>query len=134
MRPPAVPRGPRRGFGGGLRGVVGRSVPTIAAVAASHTDGGAADRRTPPTETAVHDTRADAASRADADPEAWAAVSMLMSVLFADAMCRDMIPAMYPQPPERAAATYVTLFLVALGAPTVARDVDRPEHASAVPS
>jgi AcrR family transcriptional regulator len=55
-----------------------------------------------------------------ADPEAnganiAAATSMLMSALFADAMGRDMMPAMYPQPAERAPAAYVDVFLRALG-------------------
>ena len=44
-----------------------------------------------------------------------AAVSMLMSSFFADAMGRETMPAMYPQPVERAASAYVTLFLRALG-------------------
>ena len=44
-----------------------------------------------------------------------AAVSMLMSAFFADAMGRETMPAMYPQPVERAAAEYVVLFLRALG-------------------
>jgi AcrR family transcriptional regulator len=46
-----------------------------------------------------------------------AGVSMLMSALFADAMGREMMPDMYPQPAERAAEAYVSLFLRALGAP-----------------
>ena len=55
-----------------------------------------------------------------ADPEAHganiaAATSMLMSALFADAMGRDLMPAMYPQPAERAPAAYVDVFLRALG-------------------
>jgi len=45
-----------------------------------------------------------------------AAVSMLISALFGDAMGREMMPDMYPQPAERAAAAYVALFLRALGA------------------
>jgi AcrR family transcriptional regulator len=44
-----------------------------------------------------------------------AAVSMLMSAFFADAMGRETMPAMYPQPVERAVAEYVVLFLRALG-------------------
>ncbi len=44
-----------------------------------------------------------------------AAVSMLMSAFFGDAMGRETMPAMYPQPAERAPATYVSLFLRALG-------------------
>jgi hypothetical protein len=47
--------------------------------------------------------------------DAAAAVSMLMSALFADAMGREMMPDVYPQPPQRAAAAYVSLFLRALG-------------------
>jgi hypothetical protein len=45
-----------------------------------------------------------------------AATSMLMSALFADAMGRDLMPAMYPEPAERAPAAYVEIFLRALGA------------------
>jgi AcrR family transcriptional regulator len=45
-----------------------------------------------------------------------AAASMLMSALFADAMGRDMMPSMYPQPADRAPAAYVDVFLRALGA------------------
>jgi hypothetical protein len=44
---------------------------------------------------------------------------MLMSALFADAMGRDMMPTMYPQPAERAPAAYVDVFLRALGARVV---------------
>ena len=40
---------------------------------------------------------------------------MLMAALFADAMGRDFMPEMYPQPPERAPALYVRLFLCAIG-------------------
>jgi hypothetical protein len=48
------------------------------------------------------------------DELAHAAGAMLMGALFADAMGRDMLPDMYPQPPERAAALYVRLFLRAI--------------------
>jgi AcrR family transcriptional regulator len=48
-------------------------------------------------------------------PDVAAAVSMLMSALFADAMGRELMPSMYPQPAERAASAYVSLFLRALG-------------------
>jgi AcrR family transcriptional regulator len=99
-------------------------------VAASPAEDEPADRRNPQAAATVDDTRADAASCLDSDPDACAAVSMLMAVLFADAMCRDMIPAMYPQPPERTAATYVKLFLVALGVPVPA--VGRPGPESPV--
>lgn len=52
--------------------------------------------------------------RAGRDEEAHAAGAMLMAALFGDAMGRDMMPEMYPQPPERAAALYVGLFLRAI--------------------
>ena len=45
----------------------------------------------------------------------YAAGAMLMGALFADAMGRDMMPEMYPQPEERAPAMYVRLFLRAIG-------------------
>jgi AcrR family transcriptional regulator len=47
---------------------------------------------------------------------AHAAGAMLMAALFADAMGRDMMPDMYPQPADRAPALYVRLFLCAIGA------------------
>ena len=54
---------------------------------------------------------------------AHAAGAMLMGALFADAMGRDFMPDMYPQPPERAPALYVRLFLCAIGAhPPAGRD------------
>lgn len=46
--------------------------------------------------------------------EAHAAGAMLMSALFGDAMGRDLMPELYPQPVERAAALYVRLFLRAI--------------------
>ena len=48
------------------------------------------------------------------DEEAHAAGAMLMAALFGDAMGRDMMPEMYPQPPDRAAGLYVGLFLRAI--------------------
>ena len=48
------------------------------------------------------------------DEEAHAAGAMLMSALFNDAMGRDMMPEMYPQPATRAAELYVTVFLRAI--------------------
>lgn len=47
---------------------------------------------------------------------AHAAGAMLMGALFADAMGRDFMPDMYPQPAERAPALYVRLFLCSIGA------------------
>ena len=48
------------------------------------------------------------------DEEMHAAGAMLMAALFGDAMGRDMMPEMYPQPAERAAGLYVGLFLRAI--------------------
>jgi AcrR family transcriptional regulator len=43
------------------------------------------------------------------------AAAMLISALFADAMGREMMPSLYPQPESAAAGMYATLFLRALG-------------------
>jgi AcrR family transcriptional regulator len=51
-----------------------------------------------------------------ADPsDVQAAVTMFMGAIFADAMSRDMMPALYPLNPEQALSAYVRLFLRALG-------------------
>lgn len=68
---------------------------------------------------------------------AHAAGAMLMAALFADAMGRDFMPEMFPQPPERAPALYVQLFLCAIGARSAGeqhdgRDAARGGPASAV--
>ncbi len=44
-----------------------------------------------------------------------AASAMLMGALFSDAMGRDMMPTMFPQPASQAPAAYVRLTLAALG-------------------
>lgn len=44
-----------------------------------------------------------------------AAAAMLMGSLFSDAMGRDMMPDVFPSPPERAPRRYVELLLRALG-------------------
>ncbi len=44
-----------------------------------------------------------------------AAIAMLLGACFADAMGRDIMPAMFPQPAEDAARQYTRLFLSALG-------------------
>ncbi len=44
-----------------------------------------------------------------------AAVAMLMSAAFGDAMSRDMMPEIFPAPPDKAAAAYVRVFLHAVG-------------------
>jgi AcrR family transcriptional regulator len=46
-----------------------------------------------------------------------AACTMLMGTMFSDAMGRDLMPEMYPQPERRAAALYARLFLRAIGVP-----------------
>jgi hypothetical protein len=43
------------------------------------------------------------------------AVSMLMSSLFGDAMCRDMMPDAFPSPAEEAPGRYARCFLRAVG-------------------
>lgn len=57
---------------------------------------------------------------------AFAAGTMLMAALFSDAMGRDVMPELYPQPADRAPALYVRLFLRVVGcvAPSPA-DADR---------
>ena len=45
----------------------------------------------------------------------YAAGAMLMAALLADAMGRDVMPEMYPQPAERASVMYVRCFLRAIG-------------------
>ncbi len=56
-----------------------------------------------------------------------AAAAMFMAALFSDAMGRDMMPQLYPQPAERAPALYVRLFLRALDcAGGAARRARRP--------
>jgi AcrR family transcriptional regulator len=43
------------------------------------------------------------------------AAAMLISALFADAMGREMMPGLYPQPESEAAALYARIFLRAIG-------------------
>lgn len=57
--------------------------------------------------------RSTRAARARAE-DAYAAGTMLMAALFSDAMGRDMMPGLYPEPAERAPALYVRLFLRAV--------------------
>lgn len=52
--------------------------------------------------------------RGGRDEEAHAAGAMLIAALFGDAMARDFMPEMYPQPASRAPALYVRLFLRAI--------------------
>jgi hypothetical protein len=43
------------------------------------------------------------------------AAAMLMGAIFADAMGRDMMPDVYPQPQQKAAQMYTRLLLRAVG-------------------
>lgn len=47
--------------------------------------------------------------------EVSAAVTMFMGAVFADAMNRDLMPAMFPQPKEETLVAYVRIFLRGLG-------------------
>jgi len=51
----------------------------------------------------------------DVRVDPYAAGAMLMAALLADAMGRDVMPEMYPQPAERAPVMYVRCFLRAIG-------------------
>ena len=53
--------------------------------------------------------------RIDDDFEPKTAAAMLMGAIFADAMGRDMMPDVYPQPVSEAAHMYSKLLLRALG-------------------
>lgn len=46
------------------------------------------------------------------------AAAMLMGAIFADAMGRDMMPEVYPQPADKAAEMYATMLLRAIGMET----------------
>jgi AcrR family transcriptional regulator len=52
---------------------------------------------------------------ADADADVNTAVSMFMSAMFGDALYRDVMPDVFPQPLEAAPAKYVKTFLRAVG-------------------
>ena len=60
------------------------------------------------------------------------AAAMLMGAIFADAMGRDMMPDVYPQPQQKAAQMYTRLLLRALGVENgnVARRITRPAKKS----
>lgn len=53
---------------------------------------------------------------ADPGADIHTAVAMLMSSLFGDAMCRELMPDAFPQPVEEAPVKYVRAFLRAVGA------------------
>ena len=72
------------------------------------------------TQSAFHELR-DYARRLErfsgsiSEREVHTAAAMLISALFADAMGREMMPALYPQPESDAAALYARIFLRAIG-------------------
>jgi AcrR family transcriptional regulator len=70
---------------------------------------------------------------ADPEADAFTAVAMLMSALFGDAMCREIMPDAFPQPEEDAPAKYVRTFMRGIGvaAGTRTRD-DLRERTAAV--
>lgn len=47
------------------------------------------------------------------------AVAMLIGAIMSDAIARDVMPAGFPEPPARAAAAYVRVFLRAIGKPVL---------------
>jgi AcrR family transcriptional regulator len=59
--------------------------------------------------------RLQAAGLADADVDVHTAVSMFMSAMFGDALYRDIMPKVFPQPVEEAPRKYVTTLLRAVG-------------------
>ena len=70
------------------------------------------------TQCAFHELREYAQRLGDAsisEREIHTAATMLISALFADAMGREMMDAMYPQPESDAAALYARIFLRAIG-------------------
>jgi len=59
--------------------------------------------------------RLDRVDASISQSEVQTAAAMLISALFADAMGREMMPALYPQPESQAAELYARLFLRAIG-------------------
>ena len=57
-------------------------------------------------------SEADSVRPADVAP----AISMLMAAVFNDAMNRDMMPELFPQPPAETLRAYVRIFLRGIGA------------------
>jgi AcrR family transcriptional regulator len=62
-----------------------------------------------------YSTRLDRVGGSITEREVYTAVTMLISALFADAMGREMMPTLYPQPESDAAALYARIFLRAVG-------------------
>ena len=55
------------------------------------------------------------------DGETDTAISMFMSSLFGDAMCREMMPGAFPEPADEAPGRYARCFLRAVGVPARAK-------------
>ena len=66
----------------------------------------------------------------DVRVDPYAAGAMLMAALLADAMGRDVMPEMYPQPAERASVMYVRCFLRAIGCRRAAAPAPRRRGAA----
>jgi len=64
---------------------------------------------------ALYVSRLQEAGVADADADLRTSVSMFMSAMFGDALYRDVMPEVFPQPVESAPAKYVQTFLRAVG-------------------
>lgn len=64
---------------------------------------------------ALYVERLREAGLADQDSDPRTAVSMFMSAMFGDALYRDVMPEVFPQPVESAPAMYVQTFLRAVG-------------------
>jgi AcrR family transcriptional regulator len=60
--------------------------------------------------------RLQATGWADESADVPTAISMLISSMFGDAICRDVIPNAFPEPADDAPARYVAVFLRAVGA------------------
>ena len=80
--------------------------------------------------------RLQQAGLADEDADVSTAVSMFMSTMFGDTICRDVMSDAFPQPAEEAPAMYVRSFLRSIGAHEstnvhVAGSVPRPQSAAA---
>ncbi len=63
-----------------------------------------------------------------------AAGGMLLAALFSDAMGRDLMPQLFPQPAEQAPAVYVRLFLRAIACRAAAAAGTRDDHPEPVPA
>jgi AcrR family transcriptional regulator len=65
---------------------------------------------------AAYVSRLQAQGLADEVADVATAISMLISSLFGDAICRDVIPNAFPEPADEAPTRYVAVFLRAIGA------------------